>query len=254
MEEKIFYKNNEYFLCGILNNISDDKIIVMCHGIRGNKEECGSFSYFSKVLKENGYSSFRFDFNGHGESGGKDYEMTITKEINDLECTINMLIKRGYKEFVLVGGSFGASIVSLFPYEKYLCVKGIILWYGALNYDYIKYGNLFTSENKKIAEKNGYYISNSLNSKTEFKFGLNLFNEIDSYKPYLKLTNNKLPKLFVHGSEDSAVPYKLSKIVSDNCENSKFILIKNGEHTFQNSKEALEEAIITSLNFVKQII
>ncbi|MBP3502621.1 MAG: hypothetical protein J6K42_03990 [Clostridia bacterium] len=65
---------------------------------------------------------------------------------------------------------------------------------------------------------------------------------------------NKLPKLFVHGSEDSAVPYKLSKIVSDNCENSKFILIKNGEHTFQNSKEALEEAIITSLNFVKQII
>ena len=45
--------------------------------------------------------------------------MTISKEISDLMNTINMLKEKGFKEFVLLGGSFGASIVSLFPYNEF---------------------------------------------------------------------------------------------------------------------------------------
>jgi len=251
MEEKIYYNsNNNVKLCGIINKTNSDKIVIMCHGIRGNKEECGSFTYLAKRLQKEGYSSFRFDFNGHGESEGKDYEMTISKEILDLEFTIKMLKKEGYKEFILLGASFGASIVSLFPYSNYDCIKGVVLWYGALDYDYIKYGNLFTESNKKIAENNGFYISKSINTGEEFKFGLNLFNEIDKYKPYEELRKCDLPKLFVHGEIDSAVPYELSKEIANKCNNSKFVLIKNGEHTFQNSKETIEEAASVTVDFI----
>ena len=252
MEEKIYYKSdNNLKLCGILNKASDNKIIIMCHGIRGNKEECG-ITYLAERLQENGYSSFRFDFNGHGESEGSDFEMTISREIIDLESTIKMLKDKGYKDFILLGGSFGASIVSLFPYQKYDCIKAIVLWYGALDYEYIKYGNLFTDENKKIAEKDGFYISRSLNTGKEFKFGLELFNEVDKYKPYEQLIKCNLPKLFVHGEIDSAVPYKVSKDVSEICTNSKCVLIKNGEHTFQNSKDVLEDAINVTIDFIKE--
>ena len=91
MEEKIFYDSDKNIkLCGILNKSNKDKIVIMCHGIRGNKEECGSFTYLAEKLHEEGYSSFRFDFNGHGESSGEDFEMTISKEITDLKNTINM--------------------------------------------------------------------------------------------------------------------------------------------------------------------
>lgn len=255
MEEKIYYdSDNNVKLCGILNKASNDKVVIMCHGIRGNKEECGSFTYLAEKLLEIGYSSFRFDFNGHGESSGKDYEMTISKDILDLENTINMLKEKGNKEFVLLGGSFGASIVSLFPYQKYDCIKGIVLWYGALNYNYIKYGNLFTEDNKKVAENNGFYISKSMNRGEEFKFGIELFNEIDKYKPSEELEKNNLPKLFVHGDIDSAVTYKVSKEVAEKCSNSKFVLIKNGEHTFQNSKEAIEKAVSVTIEFIKNIL
>ena len=254
MEEKIIYNNGNNKLCGILNSASNDKIVIMCHGIRGNKEECGSFAYLAEKLQKEGYSSFRFDFNGHGESDGKDSEMTISKEIKDLESTIKMLKNRGYKEFVLLGGSFGASIVSLFPYDKYCCIKGMVLWYGALDYEYIKYGNLFTEENKKIAEKNGYYISKSMNTGKEFKFGIGLFEEIDKFKPYEELKKCDLPKLFVHGKLDSAVPYKLSEKVSKLCENAEFELIENGEHTFQNSKEAIEKAVNVTVEFIKRVL
>ena len=254
MEEKVFYDSNNIKLCGILNKSNNNKIVIMCHGIRGNKEECGSFTYLAEKLKKEGYSSFRFDFNGHGESGGKDYEMTITKEISDLKNTINMLKEKGYKEFVLLGGSFGASIVSLFSYNEFNSIKGIVLWYGALNYDYIKYGNLFTIENKKVAQNNGFYISKSINSGEEFKFGLELFNEIDKYKPYEELKKCELPKLFLHGEIDSAVPYKLSKDVADICSSAKFELIENGEHTFQNSKEAIEKAVNVTVDFIKEVL
>lgn len=253
--EKIFYKNsNKQKLCGILNKANEsNKIVIMCHGIRGNKDECGAFIKLSEELLKIGYSSFRFDFNGHGESDGLDKDMTITKEISDLETTVNMLQEKGYKEIVLLGGSFGAGIVSLFPFEKYNNVKAIVLWYGCLDYDYARFGNLFTEENMKQAEKNGYYISKSMNTGEEFKFGLELFKETYQYKPYESLKECNLPILFVHGDKDSALPFKLSETVSKQCSNSIFKLIKNGEHTFMNSNTAINEAIDVTINFIKNI-
>ena len=38
------------------------------------------------------------------------------------------------------------------------------------------------------------------------------------------------------------------------CNNAKFELIENGEHTFQNSKEAIEKAVNLTLNFIKEIL
>lgn len=252
--KKIYYESSNNKLCGILTESNNtDKIVIMCHGIRGNKDECGAFIKLSEKLLEIGYSSFRFDFNGHGESEGKDFEVTITKEIKDLENTISMLEEKGYKEFILLGGSFGAGIISLVPFKKYDNIKGLILWYGGLDYDYVRYGNLFSEENKKIAERDGYYVSKSMHSDRQFRFGLDLLNETFKYKPYDGLINCSLPKLFVHGQLDSAIPFKASKEVCDKCTNSTFKLIKNGEHTFMNSEDAINEAIDVTINFIKSI-
>ena len=252
--EKIYYDSSNNKLCGILTKYEkSDKVVIMCHGIRGNKDECGAFVKLSEELLKIGYSSFRFDFNGHGESDGLDKDMTITKEINDLENTVNMLQEKGYGKIILLGSSFGAGIVSLFPFEKYNNFKAIILWYGCLDYDYARFGNLFTEENMKKAEKDGYYISKSMNTGEEFKLGLELFKETYQFKPYENLINCDLPKLFVHGDKDSALPYELSEKVSKQCSNSIFKLIKNGEHTFMNSDEAINEAIDVTIEFIKNI-
>ena len=251
---KIFYDSiNNLKLCGILEESSKDKIVVMCHGIRGNKEECGAFTRLSERLLSLGYSTFRFDFNGHGESEGEDKDVTITREIKDLESTINMLEEKGYSEFILLGGSFGAGIISLFPFKKYNNIKGLISWYGGLDYDYVRYGNLFSEENKKIAERDGYYVSKSMHSDRQFRFGLELLNETFTYKPYECLIKCNLTKLFVHGDLDSAVPFKASKEVSDKCTNSTFKLIKNGEHTFMNSEDAIKEAIDVTVDFIEKL-
>ena len=42
--------------------------------------------------------------------------MTITKEVEDLETTIMYLNNRGFNEIIILGASFGGSIISLIDF------------------------------------------------------------------------------------------------------------------------------------------
>ena len=49
--------------------------------------------------------------------------MTPTKEVEDLEETIKMLNDRGFNEIIVLGASFGGSIISLLDYSKFNTIK-----------------------------------------------------------------------------------------------------------------------------------
>ena len=45
MEEKIYINSTDNIkLCALMSDISSDKVVLLCHGIRGNKDERGSFT------------------------------------------------------------------------------------------------------------------------------------------------------------------------------------------------------------------
>ena len=55
--KKIYYDSSNNKLCGILTNYEkSDKVVIMCHGIRGNKDECGAFVKLSEELLKIGYN------------------------------------------------------------------------------------------------------------------------------------------------------------------------------------------------------
>jgi len=254
IEEKLYYDTTDNIkLCGLLSKVNESrKIIVLCHGLKGDKTERNSFDAFVGKLQEQNINSFRFDFRGHGESYGIDYEMTVTKEVEDLEKTIVFLKEKGFDEIVLLGASFGGSIISLIDYSKYKEVKGLICWYGALDYKAtIEDEGFFSPEHKKIAERDGYFPIESKRTGKVFKLGLPLFEQIDEIVPYRKLVEVDMPILFVHGLADDMVPYELSVKVSNLCKNSKLELIENGNHTFNNDPNALRKAIEVSIEFAK---
>lgn len=254
MKNIIVDTTDDLKLSAIINETdTKDRIVIMCHGIRGTKDERGLFVDLSEKLEENNISSIRFDFRGHGESDGIDKEVTITKEIEDLETIIKYVTDLGYNEIFALGASFGGGIVSLVDYNKYPKVQGLVLLYPAVDFSVAKQGNLFTDENKQEAIKNGYYVSKSVSTGKEFRFGLEMFNEIDKYKPYEKLEKLNLPILFVHGTSDRVVPYELSVEVSKVCNNAKVELIDNGDHTFDNDKLAEQSAIEKITEFVDKI-
>jgi predicted alpha/beta-fold hydrolase len=73
MEEKIYINSTDNIkLCTLMSDISSDKVVLLCHGIRGKKDERGSFITLAKEIQKQGYSTVRIDFRGHGESNGID--------------------------------------------------------------------------------------------------------------------------------------------------------------------------------------
>lgn len=254
MEEKIYIDSSDAIkLCALISNISKDKIVLLCHGIRGDKNERGSFEALSKEIQEDGYSTIRIDFRGHGESSGIDYEMTISKEIEDVEHVIEFLENKGYSEIIILGASFGASIISLVNYSKFKNVKALVLWYGALdNYDALRNDNYLSERNKEIALRDGFYPSYNKKGKI-FRFGIPLFEEINIYKPKESIEDINIPKLFVHGLSDEVVPYEVSIEAHSKCDNSKLELIENGSHTFDTDEKSLKDAIRKTVDFIKEI-
>jgi len=116
MKEKIFFKNSKgNKLCGILSNPTSKKekpIIILCHGFSTSKEG-RTYVRLEEILNDNGISTFRFDFFGHGESEGKFEEVTTFESVDDIHNAIKFLKKSGYIKIGLVGSSFGgmASII-----------------------------------------------------------------------------------------------------------------------------------------------
>ena len=244
-------------IVGILSKAKkdNDKIIVLCHGLTVDKDEDGIFRQLSENLVENGFDCFRFDFRGHGESGGKQEEMTIAGELTDLLTVVNFIKNKNYKKIGLLGASFGGGICALFSSFNKDAILALVLWNPVLDYS----SWLFPKNNwhKKYfgqtaierAEKFGFTEVGS----RKFKLGIKLFNEIRFLKPYQELKKYKKPILFVHGDKDSYVDYqesiRFSKLLK-----AKLITIKDAEHGFQDKREWQEKAINKTISFFKKFI
>lgn len=92
------------------DSLQKNKLVIFCHGFLGHKNNC-FFPELSKQINEAGYSTFRFDFSGYGESEGKFEKNTMSKNVSDLHSVCNYFSEKGYDVFCIIGHSLGASEV-----------------------------------------------------------------------------------------------------------------------------------------------
>ena len=252
MEKKIYYKTKDNIkLCGILSVVNNsEEIIVMCHGLMGDKNNSDHFLELTNALNINQINSFRFDFRAHGESEGIDYEMTPLKEVIDLESTLDFVQSLGFKYINLLGASFGVSVVSSINFDKYPGIKSLILWYGLLDFTRTT-TDFFLKSSKKEALEIGFKKDESKRIGISFRLGKELYQEIENLTPYQSLLKLSLPILFIHGTEDITIPYQLSQDVASKCKNATLKLIEGEYHAFRKSKNGLKEAIESTIKFIK---
>jgi alpha-beta hydrolase superfamily lysophospholipase len=109
METRITIPNDDSVLVGILHKKSVKTLFIVCHGYGGSKDDT-AMTGISRGLAGRGFSSFRFDFSGTGESTGP-AGMLVEKQTEDLLTVVNFF--RSYPRIVLVGGSLGVLPVIL---------------------------------------------------------------------------------------------------------------------------------------------
>lgn len=228
---------------------SGQACIVLCHGITADKDEGGVFIELAEKLVASGFAVFRFDFRGHGESGGRSIDMTISGEQTDVAAAIEFLKTRGYNTFGLLGASFAGGAVSLYSAQHADTIKVLVLWNALIDYAIRVTPN--TEWGKKYLGQPAIDRVNRLGYTTIgtgfFRVGKKLMDEMAVLEPWKALADLETPTLFVHGNKDTYIDYHDSVKYSLLMKHAQLEIIRGAEHGFHDepyTKEVIEKVVI----------
>src|SRR5712691_2380500 len=109
--------------------------IVLVHGGGVTREEGGFFVRLAAGLGEAGITSLRFDLRGHGESEGRQEELTLAAILNDISVALVYLRDvAGLSRASLLGASFGGGICGYYAAKRPSEVERLVLLNPQLNY------------------------------------------------------------------------------------------------------------------------
>jgi len=208
METVIFKNSKGLKLVGDFYAANSNKAVVISHGFTGNRHEWGKYDELANLINKEGYNVLTFDFSGSGESD--DELVTVSTEINDLNCAINLVKSRGITDIALIGLSLGG-LVSLNVCDER--IKAMVLYAPVTSsredYEVRKWSNEQQTKLKTELEKNGY-ISLKLDKgiRKIMKIDKQMIVERKSVNQAELLSKVKIPVLILHGKTDTSVRYE----------------------------------------------
>ena len=236
MREKVFFRSSKgYKLCGILSNPSGDKsqpIIVMCHGFSTSKDG-RTYVGLEDILNRKKFSTFRFDFFGHGESEGRFEEITLSEAVDDVKCAICYVKDSGYEKIGLVGSSFGGfvSIVTAGQSED--------LYVLALKSPVSDYMGLLIARDQGLDirtwKEEGFIAVKGADGQG-LKLNYTFFEDAERIEGYSYARKIKVPTLIVHGNQDETVPLEQSRKAAGLIPESRLEIIEGADHVYSNPK------------------
>ena len=94
-----------------------DVCVLYCHGFASSRHSHKA-AVFAERLVAAGLAFCSFDFQGHGDSGGSITDMTVTRNLEDVDRMVGLLRAEGFERFIFFGSSMGG---------------GVAAWYAALH-------------------------------------------------------------------------------------------------------------------------
>ena len=219
-------------------------VIIICHGFSSSKDS-KSYTVLEKMLLPRGVAVFRFNYRGHGKSGGDWKDLTISGVVDDIKVAIDFLL-REYGKFInrnkiiLYGGSFsGLPVVKVASENKrikyLICRSGVIDFQGRLERLY----------NIKTWKEKGY-IKTSTDQKKLSKFDYKLYLDSQKFDGFQLGKKISIPTLLLHGTGDITVkPYHSVKLFNKLSSKDKELkLIKGVDHWYYGKRREMQKTIV----------
>lgn len=213
-----------------------DRAIVLVHGAGVDREEGGFFTRLAEGLGKVGVASLRYDLRGHGESGGRQEEVTLSAHLNDIRVAIAEVREAtGASDISLLGTSFGGGLAAYYAAKQPDELTRLVLLNPQLNYKarYIDqkphWSNDYLDDEAARALSEQGYISH----RPGVKHGRALLNEVFWLKPHAVLTEITAPTLIVHGTEDTFIPIESSRTAAQQLQaEHNLVEIEGAQHGF----------------------
>lgn len=217
--KKVILKNNKgERLVGIISSsgCKEKPMVIIAHGYNIDKD---SFLYkdISNGLNENGFSTFRFDFSGYGESEGKREKATISKGLENLKVVVDYIHNQGFNKIVLLGHSLGGTICILESIRNEKVTALISL--SSVVYPKKMKGDKFPKEIVDKVMKYGKFIF--VKGSKRYILTREFFDDLEKYDILTSARKLKKPILIVHGKNDEKLNYKLAEKLYENVKGQK---------------------------------
>ncbi len=181
------------------------------------------------MLNKKGFSTFRFDFFGHGESAGEFKEITLSEAVDDVQSAIRFVKDFGYERIGLMGSSFGgfASILAAGQSDD--------LFVLALKSPVSDYLGLLIARDQNIDieawKKEGSIFIEAKDEK-DLMLDYSFYADAEKINAYAFAKKINVPTLIVHGDQDKTVPLAQSRKATDLIPDCRLEIIEGADHTY----------------------
>lgn len=124
--EDVVFLSEGLELKGVIREVLDSqpKAVVICHGAY---EDQGNWTSYAEKISSEGYTTFTFDFAGHGKSQGIGAQVNMPIWAYNLRDALNFMGTRGYHRFALVGwGSGGTAVILACAHDPRLACSVVL--------------------------------------------------------------------------------------------------------------------------------
>ena len=175
----------------------------------------------------------RFDYSGHGESGGSFQDGTITKWLNEAEEVFHKLKT---KKNIIIGSSMG-SWISLLLTKKNSDINGFVGIASAPDFTISQWLKLDANQQNEFIEKGSILFPDDDYGEYEvsYKFVNDGFNNV--------LLDKKIdiscPIRLLHGRLDKVVPFTVSEKIIEKVlsEDKDLKIIEDGDHSLSRESD-----------------
>jgi alpha-beta hydrolase superfamily lysophospholipase len=188
--------------------------VVLVHGGGATRNEAGFFVRLANGLAEAGVASLRFDLRGHGESEGRQEDLTLTAILNDIDTALDHVrTATDATRLSLLAVSFSGGIAAYFAAKRPDALYRLVLGNPLLNYKKRFIDDKPYWSDDQISEEAGRELAEQgfVAHSPTFKLGRPLLNEVFWLQPHTVLGQIATPTLIVHGTKDTFVPIDSSR-------------------------------------------
>ncbi len=218
-------------------------VTILMHGFMANLK-MNPIKSIAAALEKEGVATLRFDFNGHGKSGGRYQDMTVGKELSDARAVLDYVKKRfpGQKT-ALLGHSQGGVVAGMTAGEFKEDVAALVqlspaavLKDDALNG--VLMGKHYDPANPPETLRLLFH-----------RVGRGLFLDAQKLPIYEVSSRYDGPVLLIHGKKDRIVPYSYSERYHALYPQSELVLLEKEGHLLSKCRK---EVVARCVEFLKK--